>query len=285
MRARWLPAPLGGFIGAAGRGRVLAAFARSAYLEVRGEVVALAAAGLDRGPLVILVDGFDGGRLSPGDEVALAGGRLRVAAYDIALDGADPWDPTLPTPPAGAVSRLPDVERALARGAPPESAAALLGHPPAAVSARHRRLLDSLCAGLAVLEDTLRGLDACGDLAAAVGHIAGRGPGLTPSGDDVLVGVLHAMTAWPALAAAAGGPEVRRRIARAASPLTTRISAAYLRAASEGWAAEPWHTLVGALDGTDEALGAAVAALLRVGETSGADALTGFCWAARRLGA
>jgi hypothetical protein len=264
---------------------VLAAFPRSAYLELRGRVVALAAASLGRGPLAILVDGFDGTLLSPGDEAALAEGRLRVGAYEIVLDGADRWDPTLPRPSAGAARRLPEVERALARTAPPESAAALLGHPPAAASARHHRLLDTLGAGLAALAEGLRRRDAAGALVTAVAAVAGRGPGLTPSGDDVLVGILHAMTAWPVLAEPAGGPPVRRRIAAAASPLTTRISAAYLRTAAEGWAAEPWHALIAALDRTDAALDAAVAALVRVGETSGADALTGFCWAVRRLGA
>jgi hypothetical protein len=284
LRARCLPASLDGLSGTTGRGRVLAAFPRSAYLELRDTVVALAAASLARGPLAILVDGFEGTALSPGDEAALAGGRLRVGVYEIVLGGADRWDPTLPRPSAGAAARVPEVERALARTAPPESVAALLADPPASASARHRQLLDTLGAGLAALAEGLRRRDAAG-VRAAVAAVAGRGPGLTPSGDDVLVGILHAMTAWPALAAAAGGPEGRRRIARAAGPRTTRISAAYLRAAAEGWAAEPWHALVAALDHTGAALEAAVAALARVGETSGADALTGFCWALRRLGA
>jgi len=68
----------------------------------------------------------------------------------------------------------------------------------------------------------------------------------------------------------------------AARPKTTRISGAYLDAARRGWAAEPWHALIHALDDA-AAMRTAVRRLARVGETSGADALTGFSWAWRRL--
>lgn len=116
---------------------------------------------------------------------------------------------------------------------------------------------------------------------AAIETLAGRGPGLTPSGDDFLVGVLHAVTCWPDLAAAGLAADLHARIAAVAVPRTTRISAAYLDAASRGWATSPWHALVDALAQYPAAgpLEAAARRLLATGETSGADGLTGFCWA------
>ncbi len=95
------------------------------------------------------------------------------------------------------------------------------------------------------------------------------------------------VTAWPATAAPREPVDVRLVLASAAHPHTTRISGAYLDAALRGWAPEPWHDLIrplaGARAGPPDALRAAVRRLLRIGETSGADALTGFCWAWRRL--
>jgi hypothetical protein len=68
-----------------------------------------------------------------------------------------------------------------------------------------------------------------------------------------------------------------------ARPRTTRISAAYLDAAGQGTATEPWHGLIRALRTRSDGVRAAVADLLRIGETSGADGLTGFCWTFQRL--
>jgi hypothetical protein len=96
---------------------------------------------------------------------------------------------------------------------------------------------------------------------------------------------MHALTLWPGLASHAGGLGARTAIAEAARDRTTRISAAYLEAAGAGLATDPWHTLVRSLIQPSGVLRAAVRGMLAVGETSGADALTGFCWAWRRLSA
>jgi hypothetical protein len=265
---------------------VLAVFARSAYIEVAGQIAALTAAELDRGPLAIPVDGFEVLRTVWTDEaVTLRAGRLRVGAHEVALDGAPRWDPVLPPAASGAAVHLPRVVRILTRDASRESVASLLDDPQRPTASRYRALLARLREALGTLDGALFGDGRPEAVAAAAAAIAGLGPGLTPSGDDLLVGIMHAVTVWPTLATGAGGPRLRVRIAEAATPRTTRISGAYLRAAAEGWAAEPWHRLVAVLGGEAAGLDAVVAGVLRVGETSGADALTGFCWAWRRLGA
>lgn len=101
-------------------------------------------------------------------------------------------------------------------------------------------------------------------------RLAGRGWGLTPTGDDLLVGVLYALwvwrpgSTWPAL------------IADSAIPRTTTLSAAFLQAAAAGEATEPWHRLV-AGDGQ------AVAEIRATGHRSGAETWAGFMVAGTRF--
>lgn len=96
-----------------------------------------------------------------------------------------------------------------------------------------------------------------------VEELLGRGPGLTPLGDDVLAGRLVALTVLD--------PPAARRLARVVDALaparTTSVSAALLRHAGRG---ECIPELAALLDGAPGAL----AALLRVGHTSGA----GLAW-------
>jgi hypothetical protein len=97
----------------------------------------------------------------------------------------------------------------------------------------------------------------------AVGALAGLGSGLTPAGDDVLLGVLFALWIW--------FPQRSwiDLIVETAVPRTTTLSAAFLRAAAAGEATIHWHDLV---NGHHEA----VANILAIGHSSGADAWTGF---------
>lgn len=105
-------------------------------------------------------------------------------------------------------------------------------------------------------------------------QLAGLGQGLTPSGDDFIMGALHA--AW-----ILHPPEVAKQlteeIANTATPLTTSLSAAWIRSAGRGEAGELWHQLFDTLVAGDEVeIQKRVKKILAVGETSGADALAGF---------
>ncbi len=115
--------------------------------------------------------------------------------------------------------------------------------------------------------------------------LIGRGPGLTPAGDDFLMGWLYALWAGGQGTGDEGRGTRDNRQSLVPSPQsltrTTTLSAAYLQAASKGEAAETWHTLVEALTQAvvEERLTAAAQAILATGHTSGADALAGFVWA------
>jgi hypothetical protein len=104
--------------------------------------------------------------------------------------------------------------------------------------------------------------------------LAGLGGGFTPAGDDFLLGAIYAL--WATRPESAALP-LAEAIAEGAAPLTTRVSAAYLRAGARGAAGQAWHSLVETLAGGGaEAITFAVTRLARIGHTSGADALTGY---------
>ena len=281
LSAASLAAPLADLRHTTLAGEVLATFQRSAYLDLGGRIVALAAVELERGPLTITVHDFAAVReYSATGGVVADGGLLHLGAIAVDLRGAEVWDPSLPRIPADAGwTASAVVVDELWSAAPIGSVVALLG--PAAAS---DPLLDALRRGLDAIGRLLDNPDRPSAPIQVIGQeVAGRGPGLTPSGDDLLMGVMLALSAWPSLTRPGYASRVCNLLAESAGPRTTRISAAYLGAASKGWAADPWHALVRSLTRQPEAVRDAVRRLTRIGETSGADSLTGFCWAWRRL--
>ncbi len=117
-------------------------------------------------------------------------------------------------------------------------------------------------------EQPLRGLARLdprqSDIAELAVRVGGRGPGLTPQGDDVLAGVLLAR--W----GVCDDTERRELLAIALSVDTNRISRAFLAAAAGGQCIEPAHDLlVALLVGDEPAAGRAQAELTSYGATSG----------------
>ena len=101
--------------------------------------------------------------------------------------------------------------------------------------------------------------------------LLGAGSGLTPSGDDCIVGLLVALHALGARDVAA---TVACVVARHAPHRTSRLSAAHLDAACAGEAIEPLHAAIAAIAaGTSPE--PALDALERFGHGSGFDALAG----------
>jgi Protein of unknown function (DUF2877) len=120
---------------------------------------------------------------------------------------------------------------------------------------------------------------------AAISRLIGFGPGLTPAGDDFLVGFLAALRSTagndePLRAFRAG---VAAFVASVAAQ-TNLISRTYLEAACEGEVSEPLAALAAAIGQADarEALRAAKSAL-SVGASSGAAASYGFLAGIRAL--
>lgn len=99
-------------------------------------------------------------------------------------------------------------------------------------------------------------------------QLAGLGQGLTPTGDDFLVGAIIAL--W----VRGEYLDVIELIVQTAVPRTTKLSAAWLCAAGRGELVAAWHEFfAGLVDGGWET---AVSNILQIGHSSGYDALTGF---------
>lgn len=111
----------------------------------------------------------------------------------------------------------------------------------------------------------------------AVGYLLGRGLGLTPSGDDVLMGFGTGLRYIHGGRAALQTERFFEEVVRSAPGKTTAVSEAYLRAMCDGHANGDYISLLGALESRHhEALASEAGRVLSVGHTSGADSLLGF---------
>ena len=110
--------------------------------------------------------------------------------------------------------------------------------------------------------------------------LIGLGGGLTPAGDDFLVGVLAVLRwldcrEWEARLSS----EIARRLGK-----TTLISSAFLDRALEGEFSQPVLDLFEAIGNDSEAvLAPAVSRLCTVGHTSGSDLLGGVLWTLNQI--
>jgi hypothetical protein len=130
-------------------------------------------------------------------------------------------------------------------------------------------LLQAAAPGLAVLKQILAGQPVDG---AGLESLIGLGPGLTPSGDDLIGGVLVALSALDRT-------DCRDRLWRCCVPRlhhTNDVSRVHLRAAALGYGAAPLHAAIHAtMRGELADLRSALAGLREVGHTSGLDAFAG----------
>jgi hypothetical protein len=214
--------------------------------------------------------------LHPGMVVVASDTKIRVpdAGLEIQFDAAARWSPRLPSSPeaAGEASarwgRRTAATRTIARARVSAGGfGSLLREDVPDDSDGYVHVARPILAGLTVaLENGDRWL-----AAGAATRLIGLGPGLTPSGDDVLVGIeaaLHALARPTAgfLGIATGGVEGR----------TTALAATLLRHAAAGEFAERLHVLLAALLGSDdEAIPAAIDRAVAWGATSGTDCLLG----------
>lgn len=249
------------------RGRVYAVFARCAYVMVDGgDALVLHAAGSDHTPtsLCPAIWPPGGPALAAGDPVAGRAGHLKIGELVLDVRGARAWRPARPPAPTGGLAR----------------AGVRIGavHRPALRAAGERTgdLLPTLERALATRE--------AGRVTSCVASLVGLGPGLTPSGDDALVGllaVLHRLSPANDASLALLGPAVATHLHR-----TGDISAHYLRLAVAGHVGERLVALGDALAvGADLDVDRAAASVAASGATSGADALLGVLAGTRLLGA
>jgi hypothetical protein len=124
------------------------------------------------------------------------------------------------------------------------------------------------------LKSAINDPNALGDV---VAQVVGRGPGATPAGDDVLVGVLAVLTAQHFGKAGARAAESLGRALLPRLSTTTAVSGHLLRQAANGLIGRDLHELVCALNGapSPRQLSEKVHRVIETGATSGADTCQG----------
>ena len=235
------------------------------------------AGGLPNGILADLGPDWRMINLQPGMAVHASHAAIRVpdAGLEVQLDAALRWSPRIrasgPAADLAARSwrRRTARARTIARARASARGFGALLHE----DATHRDLIGIVHVGGRIVAELTAALES-GDRHAAAevaAGLLGLGPGLTPSGDDTLVGIeaaLHALESPVAgfLALAMGDVEAR----------TTEVSATFLRHAAAGEFAERLHVLVAALLGSDdERIAPAIERAAAWGATSGTDCLLG----------
>ena len=253
---------------------VLAAHRFALYLSAPGRVLPVVTSDAVALPTAVrlaasshdLAAGAPGGwGVGAGDVVTVGEGRVVLPGVDVV--GARSWRPARvrrAAPDVGRGGGHPGARRELERatsGATPDGSEWLADGIRAAVC--------GLGLGLPGAHEGSHRSGRLDEVEVAVAGLVGRGPGLTPSGDDALAGALlvgHALGVGAPLADA-----VRSRLGA-----TTAVSAALLDAAADGFAARPVVTLVDAAVADDaDAVHRALPAVLAIGHTSGADTVTG----------
>ncbi len=281
---------------------MLAVFDRSFYLECAGgRLVCFGPDSLGLGPLnaaSALPENVDlaAAGVRPGALVSFGADRIGISGGpSFSLAGAIEWYP----PPAHVAWRPAGLRWGLrmltevARQRAPEQG---LGTLIPALAAGESLRVSSTGPACLLLPTAIRGVgalaqwltlwarrldDAIPPPPSEVEALIGLGPGLTPSGDDVLAGAMIALRAFSQAALA-------DRLAAWALPraetATGRISYAHLSAAATGEGAGALHDLLVAITAPDAAsLASALDRLARIGHCSGWDALAGSAAALRAL--
>jgi hypothetical protein len=223
------------------------------------------------------------GPLSHARALRLAGRLPDISRADdwrgirLALPPLEPWSPALPERIEGGMAALAGRAAKLAatllaaeapRGMGVWLAGGRPGFPLEAVGARIEALLAALGR-----DDRPAGRE-------ALGALIGLGQGLTPSGDDLVAGLLMArhIAAIAEPARSASAEAWAALVREAAAGATNRISECLLADASRGSSFAPLHALCSALAAAEEARAEAAAlSLLALGQSSGWDLFAGLC--------
>lgn len=243
-------------------------------INEEGEVLSVVAQKIGDGPFNLVVEGdiLFSDHLNAESKISIQSNRLTLENLDIKIDQAELWSPhpnwailyAKRNNILNQVTSLPKwktfIKQEIAA-----SQSVLLARVPGTVQAM-TQFMDSLPSAI-VNADLPKSIDSAKQL-------AGLGQGLTPSGDDFILGAL--LAAW--IIHPRGTARVlAEEITNAAMPLTTSLSAAWLRSAGRGEAGILWHNFFNALLANDPAdIQFHIAQLLSVGHTSGADAFAGF---------
>jgi len=248
-------------------GAVHSVHARACNIACGEVLLTLLTPGAPEGPTALVLRGgfaLDLRRcFRPGDQVICRGGRLRSSAVDGDLSHAIVWKPS-PLPDRTAAAQIDtNLSAARARIASMRDGRSIL----------HREA-HAVCR---TLEEACRDCDIEPAERKAI-RLIGWGEGLTPAGDDFLVGLMSG------LGALADNSPVRRDFLKhfsgsivAQLARTTLIAAHYLRLGAQGHFAANVHRLRSALLSANDiaVVRQCVDDALTLGATSGSDLVTG----------
>jgi hypothetical protein len=272
-------------------GRVLASYRRACNLVTAGgEIIALVGPAVGNGPLNIVIEDIEVlDWVKPGLLAVFSDDQLVLGdSLVVSLDGAQLWGPEVNW---GCLAtrrrRLGDNLAALCSWLSQNDIADGLlglvlneeresgGRASGNSSPQSRTFLAVAWMGIKGLMQALQDGDRS-SIGGSAALLAGLGAGLTPAGDDYLVGLMAGLRVWPGLCEVSSEAACRS-ILEAAEGRTTLLSRAFLRSAKEGLFGESWHELLAGLAGGEAIrIRQAVRRILSVGATSGGDALAGF---------
>lgn len=243
-------------------GYVVSRFPRACNLmDTEGRVITLALPSVGNGPFFVVLDAAEGlfKKLQPHQPIYIDSEQITLGPWCMSLRTAHVWDSTLPTcGPAFCLSR------AIAGILQPYTDWPQSSVSDTPVTRSTARLLAQGARALMGAVERKTGI------AEAVQQLAGLGSGLTPAGDDCVLGVMAAL--W-----LLGQPELLPAMAQAIATRTTTLSGAFLTAAAEGQFIEAWHGLAHALNCQDEPrTRRGLRRLAALGASSGRDTLAGF---------
>ena len=258
-------------------GRVVAVHASAVNVRIGDTLVTIARASVGGLPTGIGVDDGIAPRAAgvrPNDPVAVSGPIIRIGPLAIDLARARPWSPRLPHRPipVDLAERAAVLRSAVEpRGAGRAPLRAADRRRPTGPASTPREIDDVLESRVRRLRSAVRRGDGAA-IAAAGRSLVGLGIGLTPSGDDILVGL---SSAWAAIGDAAGARRAGEWSAWA-DGRTTDVAVDFHRAAADGAYAERLHDVLAAvLAGPIDGIPAAAARAAAWGATSGTDTLRG----------
>lgn len=259
-----------------GAGQVVAVFERCFYAVLDDHWVCVGSKELGSGPLHVLCKNWRPHRVIRGSKAAVIGTVLYVDDEPFAsCDAASVWMPE--RAPKWVLSGL-RVGLAVAdefwSKTPAEEGLAALGR--AEPLLESPRLITAAEPGVSalvrVIDGGLQGCPPTLEDCAQLPKLIGLGPGLTPSGDDLLGGTLIALAAF-------GFLDARNMLwdgCRQHLDRTNEISRAHLGAAALGCGAAALHTAIHAtMNGRVDLIGPALSAVSAIGHTSGRDAFAG----------
>jgi hypothetical protein len=272
---------------------IVAVFERSLYLQSGRAFVCLGDARIGDGPINVIVVSRSHGdfiaRSRVGESVEIAGGVAIAAEWRLDLRGANVWMPAVWPAMCGrdALAAAVSGAQAVARSMSPfdgllplvieEGGGGEWGGAFERLARPRLARLESWILAAKLTNEGEREGEPPVDL-------LGLGPGLTPSGDDALCGVLLALKAMGSQVATRLSQRLAAAIERESAQATTALSGQFLVAAMEGQGSAVLHEFVGALAGGETArIPAALEKLSRVGHSSGLDAAAGVILALRAL--